>query len=96
MTLAQLMREQRDAILRICAEHGARNVRIFGSFARDEAEEQSDLDLLVDLDPGRSAFDQVDLKLALEDLLGRNVDVVTESGIYWLLRRRILKEARAL
>jgi predicted nucleotidyltransferase len=82
--------------LRIAAKHGAHNVRVFGSVARGEAGENSDIDLLVELEEGRSLLDQAGLVLDLEELLGRKVDVVTEQGLYWLLRRRILKEARPL
>ena len=91
-----LLKEKRDEILRIAAKHGARNVRVFGSLVRGEAGAQSDIDLLVEFEPGRSLLDQAALALDLEDLLGRKVDVVTEGGLYWLLRRRILREARAL
>ena len=96
MALSELLQQKREEILRICAKYGARNVRVFGSVARGEADEQSDLDLLVEMDPGRSLFDLGGLQYELEHLLGRKVDVVTEKGLYWLLRRRILKEARAL
>jgi len=82
--------------LRVAARHGAHNVRVFGSVARGEAGEDSDIDLLVELEPGRSLRDQAGLIVELLDLLGRKVDVVTEQGLYWLLRRRILKEARPL
>jgi predicted nucleotidyltransferase len=90
------LREKRAEILRIAAKHGARNVRVFGSAARGEAKPGSDLDFLVELEPGRSLLDQAALVLDLEELLGCKVDVVTERGLYWPLRRRILKEARAL
>ncbi|HWQ27399.1 MAG TPA: nucleotidyltransferase family protein [Dehalococcoidia bacterium] len=90
------LREKREEILRIAARHGARNVRVFGSAARGEAGAESDLDLLVEFEPGRSLLDQAALVRDLEELLGRKVDVVTEGGLYWLLRRRILKEARPL
>jgi predicted nucleotidyltransferase len=96
MTTEQLVKSKREEILRVAAEHGAHNVRVFGSVARGEAGEGSDIDLLVDLEPGRSGLDQAGLILDLEELLERKVDVVTEAGLYWLLRRRILKEARAL
>ncbi len=96
MQLDQLLQEKREEILRIAAEHGARNVRVFGSAARRDAGEGSDIDLLVEFDPGRTLLDHAALVADLEELLGRKVDVVTESGLYWLLRRRILKEARAL
>ncbi|WP_298615007.1 nucleotidyltransferase family protein [uncultured Thermosynechococcus sp.] len=96
MAIEQLLKEKRDEILRIAAKHGGRNVRVFSSVARGEADEQSDIDFLVEFEPGRSLLDHAALVLDLEELLGRKVDVVTERGLYWLLRRRILKEARAL
>ena len=96
MSFDRLLKEKREEILRVAAKHGAGNVRVFGSAARGEAKEDSDLDLLVEFAPNRSLLDQSALILDLEDLLGRKVDVVTEGGLYWLLRRRILKEARAL
>ena len=71
-------------------------MRIFGSVARGEAGENSDIDFLVKLEPGRSLLDLAGLVVELEDLLNRKVDVVTEQGLYWLLRRRVLKEARPL
>ena len=96
MDLNELLQEKREAILELAAKHGARNVRVFGSVARHEANEQSDIDFLVDMEPGRSLMDQGGLLIDLRELLGREVDVVTEKGLYWLLRRRILKEARPL
>jgi predicted nucleotidyltransferase len=96
MTLEQLLKDKRDAILCIAAKRGAYNVRVFGSAARGEAGEGSDIDLLVEFEPGRSLLDHAALVLDLEEILGRKVDVVTEKGLYWLLRRRILKEARPL
>jgi len=96
MALEGLLREKREEILRICAKYGARNVRVFGSVARGEGGKDSDLDLLVEFEPGRSLLDHAGLVVELEELLGCKVDVVTEKGLYWLLRRRILKEARAL
>jgi hypothetical protein len=96
MTLEELLKGKREEILRIAAKHGARNVRVFGSAARGEAGEDSDLDFLVDFEPGRSLLDHAGLITDLQELLGRKADVLTEGGLYWLLRRRILKEARAL
>jgi len=96
MDVDQLLQEKREAILQLAAKHGARNVRVFGSVARREANEQSDIDFLVDMEPGRSLMDQGGLLMDLRELLGREVDMVTEKGLYWLLRRRILKEARPL
>jgi predicted nucleotidyltransferase len=96
MTWKERLRGHRKDILRLAAKHGARNVRVFGSVARDEADENSDLDLLVDMEPDRTLLDLGGLQYDLEQLLGRKVDVLTEGGIYWLLKRRILKEARPL
>ena len=94
--IEDLLREKRDEILRIAEKHGARNVRIFGSVAHREASEASDIDLLVDTTEQTSPWFPAGLAAELEELLGRRVDVVTSSGLYWLLRRRILKEARPL
>jgi uncharacterized protein len=91
-----LLHEKREEILRIAASHGAKNIRIFGSVARDEADESSDIDFLVDLEEDRSLLDLASLFADLRDLLGCKVDVVSEKGLYWLLRRRILREARPL
>jgi hypothetical protein len=96
MTVHELLSTRRNDILNIAAKHGARNVRVFGSAARGDADEQSDIDLLVDMEPGRSLLDMGGLIMDLEALLDRNVDVVTENGLYWLLRRRVLREATPL
>lgn len=96
MTWKQLLRRHRADILRLAAKYGARNVRVFGSVARGEAKENSDLDLLVDMEPNRSLLDLCGFQHDVQELLGCKVDVVTENGVYWLLKRRILREARAL
>lgn len=96
MPIHELLQQKRDEILRIAAKHGAHNVRVFGSAARGEATEVSDVDFLVDMEPGRTLLDLSGLLQDLRDLLRRDVDVVTEDGLYWLLRRRILREARPL
>ncbi len=96
VTMDALLAANRDAILAIAERHGARDVRVFGSFARGEATDTSDVDLLVSTTEDTSPWFPAGLKLDLEQLLGRRVDVVTEDGFYWLLRRRILQEARPL
>jgi predicted nucleotidyltransferase len=96
MTFSELLKDKREAILCICAKHGARNVRVFGSVARGEADEQSDIDLLVDMEPGRTLLDLGGLLMDLQALLGQNVDVVTERGLKPRIRERVLHEAVAL
>ena len=85
--------EQREGILRIAARYGARNVRVFGSFSRGDADEQSDIDFLVELEPGRSLLDLGGLQYELELFLGCSVDVVTERGLRARIRERVLREA---
>jgi len=96
MRIEEVLKEKREDILRIADKHGARNVRVFGSVVRGEAQADSDVDFLVDVGPVHSSWFPAGLILDLEGLLGRKVDVVTEDSIYWLLRRRILKEAKPL
>jgi predicted nucleotidyltransferase len=93
MPLDELVQARREDILQIASRYGAYNVRIFGSVARRETDERSDLDLLVDMETGRSLFDLGGLLVALEDLLGCPVDVVTEQGLRDRIRDRVLQEA---
>ena len=92
MTLDQV-RSQREAILRLAAHYGIRRVRVFGSVARGQAGAASDLDVLVDFEPGRSLLDQVGFEQDLEALLGCRAEVVVEGGISPYLEARILREA---
>lgn len=93
MTLEDLLKEKRDEILRIAARHDARNVRVFGCVARGEADEESDLDFVVEFESGRSLLDHAALWLELQELLGCKVDVVSDRGIKPRIRDRVLKEA---
>jgi predicted nucleotidyltransferase len=88
--------DRREEILRIAAKHGASNVRVFGSFARGETRATSDLDVLVDMAPGRTLLDLIALSGELESVLGIRIDVVTESALSPYLKARILAEAVAL
>lgn len=93
MSLNELLQEKREEILRIASKRGAQNIRVFGSVARGEADSESDIDLLVDLEPGRSLFDLGGLLMDLQDLLDHKVDVVTERGLRERIRERVLREA---
>ena len=93
MSVNQLINLKRIDILRIAAKHGAHNVRLFGSAARGDAGPSSDIDLLVELEPGRSLLDRIALIQDLGELLGRRVDVVTEGSLHWYIRDRVLQEA---
>ena len=93
MTIKQILTSHRPAILRIARKHGARNIRIFGSVARKEADKDSDIDFLVDMEPGRSLFDLGGLLMDLQELLHCKVDVVTEKGLRERIRNSVLKEA---
>ena len=93
MGVSDRIHEKRDQILRIAARHGAHNVRLFGSIVRVEAGPESDVDLLVDVGPAHSPWFPAGLILDLEELLGREVDVVTEDALHWYIRDRVLEEA---
>lgn len=93
MTLEELLKAKREEVLKVCANYGAHNVRVFGSVARGKADEQSDIDFLVQLEPGRTLFDLGGLQYDLEQLLGCRVDVVTERGLKPRIRERVLQEA---
>ncbi len=93
MTLEELLKAKREEILQVCAKYGARNVRVFGSVARGEADAQSDIDFLVELEPGRTLLDLGGLQYELEQLLECRVDVVTERGLKSRIRERVLREA---
>jgi predicted nucleotidyltransferase len=87
------VRRQRQAILRLAKEYGIREVRIFGSVARGEAATGSDLDVLVEFEPGRSLLDQVGFEQDLRALLSCEIDLVAKGGISPYLEERILREA---
>jgi len=96
MSQDELLQSKREDILCIAARYGAYNVRIFGSVARGEADSESDIDLLVNMEPGCSLLDLSGFLMDLEEMLGRKVDVVIENGLRDRIRDRVLKEAIAL
>ncbi len=93
MDVVKSLKDKRNEILQIAARYGARNVRVFGSVARGEAGPESDIDFLVELEPGRSLFDLGGLLIELQKLLACKVDVVTENGLRERIRSRVLREA---
>lgn len=93
MTVTEALQEHREEIIELATKHGATDVRVFGSAARREADELSDIDFLVRMMPGRSLFDLGALLMDLQDLLGRRVDVVTERGLRPRMRERVLRDA---
>ena len=95
-TVEQLLHDRRTDILQLATRHGARRVRIFGSIIRGTATENSDIDLLVAFEPDRSLLDLIGFKQDLQELLGREIDVVSEGGLSPYLKDRILQEAQPL
>jgi predicted nucleotidyltransferase len=93
MTTADILQVRRDSILQLAAQYGAHNVRVFGSVARGEAGPTSDVDLLVEMDPGRSLLDLIELSQRLEAFLQRKVDILTDGGLSPYLQQRISAEA---
>jgi hypothetical protein len=94
--LHDLLIRKRQDILTIAQRRGAKNIRIFGSVSRHETRPDSDIDLLIDLEPERSLLDLGGLAMDLQQLLNHKVDVVTEAGIRPRIRADILKDARPL
>ncbi len=93
MSVEKLLQDKREEILRLAAQRGVYNVRVFGSVVRGEGGPNSDVDFLVEIEDGRSLFDLGGFLMDLQDLLGYKVDVVTEKGLHWYIRDRVLKEA---
>ena len=93
MGINEILKANREEILRIAAKHGAYNVRVFGSVARGEATLDSDVDFLVELEPQRTLLDQIALMQSLQELLGRKVDVTEPETLHECIKERVLKEA---
>lgn len=89
----EALKVRRNEVLRIASARGARRVRVFGSMARGEQGPTSDIDLLVEMEPGRTLLDLMNLEEDLEQLLGRPVDVVTEGALNPRIRERVLADA---
>ena len=94
MGTAEIIADKKEQILASAAKHGASNVRMFGSVAKGTADEKSDIDFLVDLEEGRSLFDLGGLLMDLQELFGREVDVLTENGLHWYIKKQVISDAR--
>ncbi|MBI4964975.1 MAG: nucleotidyltransferase family protein [Desulfomonile tiedjei] len=93
MGINELLKEKREDILRLAARYGASNVRIFGSVARRQAGPESDIDFLIDMEPGRTLFDLGGFLYELQELLGIPVDVVPEQGLRENVRSNVIRDA---
>ncbi|MDO9283116.1 MAG: nucleotidyltransferase family protein [Methylotenera sp.] len=96
MNTLELIRSKKSDILAIATRHGAKNVRVFGSVARGEDTDTSDVDLLVSMEKNRSLYDLIGLQQEIQDILKRNVDVLTDRSINPYLQAQILQEATLL
>ena len=95
-TSMESLRADRGRILAIAEKYGASNIRVFGSVARKHNHLDSDIDFLVDMQPGHSLLDRIGLKQDLEDLLGRSVDVATPGTLHECIKDKVLQDARPL
>lgn len=93
MNIRHVLESKRDDILRIASAHNAHNLRVFGSVARNDDDDESDIDFLVELGPGCGLLEHAALIRELEELLGRKVDVVSEKGLRQRIKDRVLREA---
>ena len=91
-----LIESHRAKILDLAHHHGLRDVRLFGSMARDDGNDASDVDLLVTLAPGATGLALGGMLMDVQDLLHRRVDIVTEEGLHPAFRQRVLREAKRL
>lgn len=96
MNYYELVQSHRTEIINIAARYGARNIRLFGSVAQRKDDQLSDIDFLVDLEPGRTLLDLGAVLMDLRDLLGVDVDVITPKALKSRIRARVMKEASPL
>lgn len=96
LTTLELIQDKKSDILAIAARHGANNIRLFGSVARGEDNESSDIDLLVSMEKNRSLYDLIGLQQEIQHILQRKVDVLTDKSINSYLQAQILQEAISL
>ncbi|HTC20481.1 MAG TPA: nucleotidyltransferase family protein [bacterium] len=93
MGIDEILKSKRDEIFSLASRHGVKNLRVFGSVSRGESGPQSDVDFLVEVEPGRTYLDLGGFLMDLQDLLGRRVDLVTEKALHASIKKRVLQEA---
>lgn len=96
MGIGEIVSSRREQILALAAKRGAHNVRVFGSVARGTADENSDIDFLVEIEQNTSLMDLGGLLMDLQQLLNRKVDIVTERSLHWYIRDKVLAEAKPI
>jgi len=96
MGIPEIIQDRKEQIFALATKYGALNVRVFGSVANGTADEKSDIDFLVDMEKGRSLFDLGGLLMDLQELFNRKVNVVTENGLHWYIKERIINEAKQI
>jgi predicted nucleotidyltransferase len=96
MTLEEVRSQYRDQIITAADKRGAHNIRVFGSVARGDQHHDSDIDFVVDFEPGRSLLDLTGLWLDLETVLGCKVDVVSSRGLKPRLESEVMRDAVSL
>jgi uncharacterized protein len=96
MNHKQILKEKRLEILKIAKTYGASNIRIFGSVARGEANSNSDIDFLMDIESGKNLLNRISLIQDLEDLLGCKVDIAKPENLHESIKEKVLQEAISL
>jgi uncharacterized protein len=96
MNHRQILKEKRLEILKIAKTYGASNIRIFGSVARGEANSNSDIDFLMDIESGKNLLNRISLIQDLEDLLGCKVDIAKPENLHESIKEKVLQEAISL
>lgn len=96
MSLKSILKQRRSEIFKIAEHYGVHNIRLFGSVGKEMEQPDSDVDLLVDLETGRTLLDLGGMAYDLQQLLGRKIDIVTEKGLHWYIKEAILNEAEPL
>lgn len=96
MSILNLLKSKKNEIRNIAYKHGVTNISLFGSVLRNEDNENSDIDFLIEFEENRTLFDLIRLKEDLEILIGKEVDVVTKDSLHWTIKDQILSEVEQI